>query len=90
VNPYRIHFPPAALRSLKALPVEVQQQMHLHLENVAMLAAVRRPSELRVMYSEPDGCFAASFPSARLLFTVDADLRTLSVKRVECIGAGGD
>jgi len=83
VNPYRIYFPPAALRGLRALSSELQQEVRLHLENVATLAALRRPSELRAMYSASDACFSALVGSARALFTVDADLRTLYVKRVE-------
>lgn len=83
MNPYRIYFPPAALRGLRALPAELQQEVRLHLENVATLAALRRPSELRGMYSAGDACFSALVGSARALFTVDADLRTLYVKRVE-------
>ncbi|MBF5046395.1 hypothetical protein FGE12_28530 [Aggregicoccus sp. 17bor-14] len=83
MNPYRIYFPPAALRGLRALPAQLQQEVRLHLENVATLAAFRRPSELRNLYSEPDACFAAHVSTARALFTIDADLRTLYVKRVE-------
>ena len=83
VNPYRIYYPPAALRGLRSLSVELQQEVRLHLENVATLAALRRPSELRGMYSAADACFSALVGSASALFTVDADLRTLYVKRVE-------
>jgi hypothetical protein len=87
LNPYRVYFPPAALRGLRALTAELQQEVRLHLENVATLAAFRRPSELRTMYSEQDACFAAHVGAARALFTVDADLRTLYVKRVEAQSA---
>ncbi|HET9450864.1 MAG TPA: hypothetical protein VFO83_08285 [Aggregicoccus sp.] len=89
MNPYRIYFPPAALRGLHALPADMQQEVRLRLENVATLAALWRPSELRVMYSEPDACFAAQVGTALALFTVDADLRTLYVKRVESRAARG-
>lgn len=88
MNPYRIYFPPAALRGLRLLPAQLQQEVRLHLENVATLAAFRRPSELRNLYSEQDACFAAHVGAARALFTVDADLRTLYVKRVEAPATG--
>ena len=83
LNPYRVYFPPAALRGLRALTEELQQEVRLHLETVATLAAFQRPSELRTLYSEPDACFATHVGTARALFMVDADLRTLYVKRVE-------
>lgn len=83
MTPFRLYTPPTAQRALSDLPAVVQAEVQLYLENVATLASYSRPSELRRLYALEEGAFVGEVSGARVLFSIDHDLRTVYVKAVE-------
>ena len=79
---YRVYFAGDTASALTALPADERTHVHVHLENVALLASGQTPADLRRRLPQREGHFSFETAGTRVLYDVNPDLRLVYVRRV--------
>ena len=81
----RLHYTRAARTRLQALPPEVRLDLETHLENLAVLVRESPPQRLLQLLARGEEGFVTAVKGVRVLFVVDATVRTLLIHRIEAL-----
>jgi hypothetical protein len=83
MHPGRIFIAQSAEFQLKRLPEDVRLHIETHLENLASALEQGAPEQLLARLQRVEDGFVANVGAALIFFSVDANLRALTVQRLE-------
>jgi hypothetical protein len=81
----RLHYTRAARTRLQTLPPEVRLNLENHLENISELVMALPPERLLQFLARGEEGFVTAVEGVRVLFVVDATVRTLLIHRLEAL-----